>query len=162
VQLFTPLMQRWVKLFSIPENDTDDFLQELFTLLVVQIPKFQYDPEKSFRGWLYTISRRLAVAWAQRKRWAKGDFSSTVSVISEDPREAIDEQEYTRYLVQRGLAIIQRDFPETSWKIFQAVAIEGKSGAEVAQEFQTTPNAVYLIRSRVLARLRAELDGFRS
>ena len=37
------------------------------------------------------------------------------------------------------------------------VAVEGRSGVEVARQFGVTPNAVYLARGRVLARLREEL-----
>ncbi|MDB5388358.1 MAG: polymerase, sigma-24 subunit, subfamily [Planctomycetaceae bacterium] len=70
-----------------------------------------------------------------------------------------NEVEYHRYLLSRIMQIVQTDFPETTWRIFEQVAIEGRSGVEVAREFGTTVNAVYLARSRVESRLREELAG---
>ncbi len=57
------------------------------------------------------------------------------------------------------MQIVQTDFPATTWQIFRQVVIAGRPGVEVAREFGVTVNAVYLARSRVLARLREELSG---
>ena len=41
--------------------------------------------------------------------------------------------------------------------MFWQVTVAGQPGTEVARQFGVTPNAVYLARGRVLARLRQEL-----
>ncbi len=161
VQLFTPLLERWFVRFGIPSADIEDLLQELFSVLVVQFTKFQYDPNRSFRAWLFTISRRLALSWNQRKMRLGEAQGGLSDLVEKDLLQAFDEQEYSQFILERGLALVQKDFEESTWQIFRAVAIEGKTGAEVAEQFGTTPNAVYLIRGRVLARLRMELKDFR-
>jgi RNA polymerase sigma-70 factor (ECF subfamily) len=76
-----------------------------------------------------------------------------------DSIAAADNAEFRSYLIERVLAILQVDFPDTTWRMFWQVVVEGRPGVEVAQAFGVTPNAVYLARARVLARLREELAG---
>ena len=54
----------------------DDLVQDMFTLLVQELPKFEYDQDKSFRAWLWTIMRRK---WLdhQRHRQAARAFQHT-------------------------------------------------------------------------------------
>jgi RNA polymerase sigma-70 factor (ECF subfamily) len=40
------------------------------------------------------------------------------------------------------------------WKIFQALAVEGRPGADVARELEMTVSAVLMVRSRVQKKLR--------
>jgi RNA polymerase sigma-70 factor (ECF subfamily) len=62
-------------------------------------------------------------------------------------------------LYRRALELMQRDFEERSWQAFWRVVIEGQNPKEVAAQLQMTPNAVYLAKGRVLARLREEFAG---
>ena len=57
------------------------------------------------------------------------------------------------------MAYVRTDFGDATWRVFWETAANGRPAADVAAEFGITPNAVYLARSRVLHRLRAELDG---
>jgi RNA polymerase sigma-70 factor (ECF subfamily) len=70
-----------------------------------------------------------------------------------------DEAEYRAVLVAQASRLVRAEFTEPTWRAFWATAVEGRQAAEVAGELGLTPNAVYLARSRVLARLRGELAG---
>lgn len=158
VRLFTPLLVRWAHRLGVPQSDTEDLLQEVFILLFRKLPEFRFDPAKSFRAWLWTVFHRQTMAW--RKRQARAmpvSMEQLEGFASPDSVAEATEAEYRRYLVERALQIVRTDFPEQTWQLFRRVTIDGRSGVEVAQEFGVTPNAVYLARGRVLARLREEL-----
>jgi RNA polymerase sigma-70 factor (ECF subfamily) len=57
------------------------------------------------------------------------------------------------------LACIRNGFHPTTWQVFQMLVLEDRPAAEVALHFQLQPNAVYVAKSRVLARLREEMRG---
>jgi RNA polymerase sigma-70 factor (ECF subfamily) len=54
---------------------------------------------------------------------------------------------------------MQAEFEATTWKACWAVVVEDRPAAQVATELGISPNAVYIARSRVLRRLRRELEG---
>ncbi len=162
VRLFTPLLRRWAMRFGVSDSSIEDLLQELFVVLIQKLPEFRYDPSRSFRAWLWTVFRHSTVAWQQRQS-RRGllleELESSEKFSTPDSILEATEAEYRRYLLSRIVQIVQTDFPETTWRIFQQVVIAGRPGAEVAREFGVTVNAVYLTRSRILARLREELAG---
>ena len=159
VRLFSPLLQRWARRLGATESEAEDLLQECFVILIRQLPEFQYDPERSFRAWLWTVFRNAALAWRKRNPKAPSGLEQLESLTSPDALAEATEAEYRCFLLGRIVQLVRTDFPEQTWQIFQQVAIEGRPGAEVAREFGISVNAVYLSRSRVLARLREELTG---
>ncbi|VTR99818.1 sigma-70 family RNA polymerase sigma factor [Tuwongella immobilis] len=159
VKLFSPILFRWVRRFGVAENDVEDVLQELFILLFKRLASFVVDPNKSFHAWLWTVTRNFVYDWQERTRPPlPAEFLEQLAAPDEVSAE--ESREFARILVERGLAIIQNDFQPNTWAVFLAVAIEKRSGAEVARQYHMTANAVYLTYSRVLYRLRTELTGF--
>ena len=75
---------------------------------------------------------------------------------SPDP-DAAWEQEFQRQLFRLAAADIQKSFAPTTWKAFWQTAVEGRSGAAVAAELGLSVGAVYVARSRVLARLTEQI-----
>ena len=63
------------------------------------------------------------------------------------------------HLTRRALELMQRDFEESTWKACWACVVEGQSPAVVARQLGLSVGAVYVARSRVLSRLRQELEG---
>jgi len=52
---------------------------------------------------------------------------------------------------------VRGSFREATWQAFWRTAVEGRSPQEVAAELGLSPGAVYIARSRVLARLREQV-----
>ncbi len=69
------------------------------------------------------------------------------------------EAEYRELLVARALELMQDEFQPATWKACWEVVVAGRPAAEVAAELGLTIGAVYAAKSRVLRRLRRELDG---
>jgi len=157
VDLYAPLIQFWARRTGMQDSDIADLLQDVFAILMRQLPLFEYDPQRSFRAWLRQIVLNVWRAHIRKRRGAPLDDKGDPAI--EDPAEQFWEQEYAGHLARRALLIMKRDFAPTTWQACWAVVVEGRPGDEVARELGMTVGAVYAARFRVLQRLREELNG---
>ena len=159
VDLYTPVLFAWAARLGLTGHDAADLVQDVFAVLVERLPQFEYDPSRSFRAWLKTI---LLNRWRKQQRRpaaanpkAAGDL---VEVAGPDGVPELEEEEYRRHLVARALALMQADFQPVTWKACWEFVVRDRPAAEVAAELGISVNAVYVAKSRVLRRLRAELE----
>lgn len=161
VDLTTPLLFYWARRVGLQRHDAADLVQDVLALLVQKLPEFEYDPRRSFRSWLKTVTLNK---WSDRRRrlsateLAEGD-RRLVELAAPENNDAFWEVEYRKHLVARALEIMQSEFHPTTWKACWEHVVSGRSAAEVAAELGLTPGAVYVAKSRVLRRLRQELAG---
>ena len=76
-----------------------------------------------------------------------------------DGVEELAEQEYRAYLLARALHLMQAELPAHEWRACQAYMLQGQPAAEAARECGMSVNQLYLAKSRILRRLRQELEG---
>jgi RNA polymerase sigma-70 factor (ECF subfamily) len=161
VQLYTPLLYHWARRLALAEPDAGDLVQEVFLVLIRELPAFRYEAHKRFRGWLWTVLRNK---WRQRQRQALGRPAEVSATLLEEQAVAqetvpLEEAEYRQYLVSRALQVMQADFQPATWKACWEYVVANRPAAEVAAELGLTVNAVHLAKARVLRRLREELEG---
>jgi RNA polymerase sigma-70 factor (ECF subfamily) len=161
VKLYTPLLFSWARRIGLQEPDAADLVQDVLTVLVQKLPEFRYDQSKSFRGWLHTLTLNR---WRElRRRSPAAPAVGGAANLDELPCPANDEafweQEYRQHLVGRALQLMQADFQPTTWKACWEFVVSGRPAAEVAAELGVTLDVVYSAKSRVLRRLRQELEG---
>jgi RNA polymerase sigma-70 factor (ECF subfamily) len=161
VDLYTPLLYYWACRMGLQAADAADLVQEVFTILLQKLPEFRYDKNKSFRSWLRTVTMNRWHDNRRRKAAAlrEGSPARLEDVATPDDAEALWEKEYRDYLVGRAAEVMKTEFQPATWQAFWSLAVEGKPGAEVAAELGLSIDAVYAAKSRVLRRLRQELDG---
>lgn len=77
------------------------------------------------------------------------------------PQESTVEEisKSTADLAHRALELMQVDFEPQTWQVAWRVIVEGHTPASVAEDLQMSVAAVYQAKSRVLRRLRRELNG---
>jgi RNA polymerase sigma-70 factor (ECF subfamily) len=98
----------------------------------------------------------------QGPRRASGD--STWQRVLESQATADDEislgieQEYRKTLFQTAAAAIENEFTRATWQAFWQTAVEARPIEEVARELGISAGAVYIARSRVLAKLRERVQ----
>jgi RNA polymerase sigma-70 factor (ECF subfamily) len=83
----------------------------------------------------------------------------TTEPAAPDPPDDLDEAEYRRHLIQHALGYLRGEFSEAFWRAFQEHALAGRPAEEVAAELGIAAGTVYVAKSRVLKRLREELQG---
>ena len=162
VALYEPLIYRLARRKGLQDADARDLCQEVFRTVAQAIGRWDLDPARgSFRGWLSRIARNLLVNVLTRRPYRlRGSGSTSIQDLLEaqpasDPTAtAWFEAEYRRRLFQWAAEQVRGEFAATTWQAFWRTAVEGRPPAEVAVELGLSVGAVYIARSRVLARLR--------
>lgn len=67
------------------------------------------------------------------------------------------ESEWQRCLLGRALEAVSREVDPAVYQAFELYAVHGQPADKVARLLETTRNAVYISKTRVLRRLRAVL-----
>lgn len=167
MELYTPLIRCWAERLNIRGADADDLVQDVLTVVVRRFPEFVHPQQPgAFRGWLRAIVANCARSlWRARQMHptAPGgtDFGSYIARL-EDPTDDFArawDREHDLHVTRTLLDRIRADFEERTWQMFARFVLDGLSAEEVAEELGTSPNAVYIAKSRVLARLREEAGG---
>jgi RNA polymerase sigma-70 factor (ECF subfamily) len=159
VELYTPLLYHWARRAGLQEADAADLVQDVFAVLLRQMPLFAYDRHKSFRGWLRTVTLNK---WRERqRRRAPGPppDGALADLPGPDGLADFEEAEYRQHLARRALQLMQAEFPPAAWKACWEVVVAGRPAAEVAAELGVRVEAVYTAKSRILRRLRQEMAG---
>lgn len=171
VEVYSPLILKWLKRSGLEGQDADDVVQEVLAVVFRRLPAFQRNEQVgSFRAWLRAIAVNcLRDFWrARRRRKAGAGLGSGNDEVQQmleqlsDPASALSEiwdREHDRHVTQYLLQLIQPEFSEKNWQAFTRVAMQGEPAKVVAEELEMTLNAVYIARSRVLTRLREEGRG---
>jgi RNA polymerase sigma factor (sigma-70 family) len=166
VRLYGPIVYRFARKRGLQDADSADLMQEVLRSVATAAGRLDYDPKRgSFRGWLYTITRNKIYTFLDRRRHREqgtGDSAMQQRLQSAPDREpdleATWDQEYQQQLANRAMEIIESQFQPDTWQAFWLTAVEGLPAKEVADRLKSTPGAVYVAKSRVLARLRAEVQ----
>jgi RNA polymerase sigma-70 factor (ECF subfamily) len=155
-ELYTPLLYYWLRRLGLEETDAADLVQEVFLVLIAKMPTFEYRRDGTFRGWLHTLT-------VNKYREARRRKSLPLEEPFEDPpaRDAAgqsEETEYRSHIVGQMLHILREEFPPSTWQQFRAYVIEGQPPHVVAARLKVSIGTVYTAKSKVLARLRQELE----
>ncbi len=178
VRLYGPLVLHWCRQAGLPEHDAQDVCQETFGAVARGLPSFRRNREgDTFRGWLRTITRNKLADFGRRRASVPEAVGGSAHLRRveewEAPRgagqsagqgadgPAGDEAalSFEASISRRALEFIRDEFEERSWRAFWRTAIDGQKAKDVADELEMSPAAVRKAKSRVLARLRSELEG---
>ncbi len=163
--LYGPHIYRWCRRAGLQQADAADIAQEVFRTVAAKIADFQLGRPGGFRAWLQAITRNKIGDHLRRRRGhAQGQGGTAaqeqLQQVAESPDSAsaadIDAQD--NLLPHHALNLVRSEFADRTWQAFWLVVAEERSPAEVAQQLGTTLAAVYMAKSRVLCRLRQELD----
>ena len=162
VEIYSPLIYGYVRKQGLQDADAVDVTQDVLRTVSRSIGRLDYDPKRgSFRGWLFTIVRNELKDWFTRQRFAPvgtGD-SSAERQLHEFPAAGNEisaewDREHQRRLFEWASDRVRGEVQETTWLAFWETTVKCRSGKEVAPELGLSVAAVYLAKSRVMARLK--------
>jgi RNA polymerase sigma-70 factor (ECF subfamily) len=167
VDLYTPLLQDWLRRYQVPAAEVDDLVQEVLAVVVREMPAFEHNRQRgAFRRWLRTIAlNRLKGHWRARQAGPHAlPAAEADALLRQIPDPASDpdrqwEQEHDQFIVRRALEGMEPEFTASTWQAFRRQVLDGAKPAEVAAELGVSANAVVLAKFRVLRRLRQHLRG---
>ncbi|HVK15621.1 MAG TPA: sigma-70 family RNA polymerase sigma factor [Fimbriiglobus sp.] len=166
VHLYGPVVYGFARKRGLQDADAADLMQEVLRSVARNAVRMEYDPKRgTFRGWLYTVTRNKIYNFlnGQRNRpRATGDAAAQerLDSIADRTTDRDDdwELEYQRRLSAQAMDLVRGEFQPNTWQAFWRTAVEGRAAQEVGGELKMTPGAVYVAKSRVLARLREEVQ----
>jgi RNA polymerase sigma factor (sigma-70 family) len=165
--IYSPLIYRLARRKGLQDADAADLVQEVLRAVAKAIDRWEPDPARGpFRNWLFRIARNLMINFlVNRDRHPRGigggDFATfleTQAVASQED-SALFDLEYKRQLFEWACDRIRHEFQPSTWTAFWRTWVDGSPSRDAAAELGMSLGAVYMSRSRVVARLRQVIAG---
>jgi RNA polymerase sigma-70 factor (ECF subfamily) len=161
IDLYAPLVYGYARKQGLQDADAADLSQDVLAAVVTSIGRLEYDPARgAFRNWLFTLVRRKLANWwtAQGQQTPGSGDTGTVQLLEQCPGPEAGESAWQAEWEQRvfGWACeqVRRSVTDVTWQAFWRTAVAGSAADQVAAELGLSVGAVYVARSRVLARLK--------
>jgi RNA polymerase sigma-70 factor (ECF subfamily) len=163
VDRYGPKIYGWCRGRRLQEADAQDVTQTVLLKLADKMRSFAYDPKRSFRGWLMTLTHH---AWTDflesRKKAGAGSGDSRIHEQLESLQARDDlvirlKEEFDREILEEAAFRVRLKIVPQKWEVFRLMAQEGKPGAEVAQIVGMKVATVFVVRSKVQKMLQEEV-----
>ncbi|HEY1599286.1 MAG TPA: sigma-70 family RNA polymerase sigma factor [Pirellulales bacterium] len=168
MKLYGPVVYGYARKRGLQDADAADLMQEVMRSVSSAIGRWEYDRNQgSFRGWLFTITRNKVFNFLSARRIRpQGSGDTTTNQLLAAQPDTVDgadfwEIEYQRQLAALAMERVKGEFQATTWQAFWLTAVDGIGAAEAAQQVGISPGAIYVAKSRVLARLKEEVESMR-
>ncbi len=165
--IYEPWIHRWLARFPDLRGEAQDLTQDVFVVLIKELPTFNRQRDGSFRRWLSNVLlNRVRTHWKKRKRSPKagfeGESNSGLLENLEDPASELSrewDREHDKFVLERLMTTVRDEFTTTTWDAFRRCTMRGEAAGVVAAHLGLSVNAVLTAKSRVLRRLRDEAHG---
>ena len=166
VDIYASVVYGFARRRGLQDADAADLMQEVLRAVARTASRLDYDPNRgSFRGWLYTVTRNKIYNFLNgQKNHERGSGDSGAQerleeqAAHQDDAASLWDQEYERRLFDWAAEQARTEFQGATWQAFWQTAVEGRSAKEVGDRLGMSLGAVYVAKSRVLARLKEEVQ----
>jgi RNA polymerase sigma factor (sigma-70 family) len=160
VALYEPLIREFARKRGLQDADAADLTQTVLAAVSDAIRRLDYDSRRgSFRGWLLAVTRNQMLKLLARERRQPHGGDEMLDDQPAPPEDtALWEQEYKRQRFRWASERVRGEVEAASWQAFWRTAVEGQSAAEVAKSLGMSVGAVYTAKSRVLDRIRKQIQ----
>jgi RNA polymerase sigma-70 factor (ECF subfamily) len=164
VERYGPKIFGWCRRWNLQEADAEDVTQNVLLCLARKLRTFAYDPSRSFRGWLRTLTdHACSDFFAQRALPGHGSGDTRALEILKSAPARADllarlEEEFDQELMAEALARVRLRVEPQTWEAFRLTATEGLSGEAASAQLGMRLTTVFKAKSRVLQLLRDEVE----
>jgi len=166
VDLYGAMIFRFVRSRGLQDADAADLVQEVMRRVGDSIGRLEYAKEKGgFRAWLFTITRNcLSTHFEKQKHTSPtGNDTAQFAMLNQLPNETEElaelwEREYQRQLMAKAISVVRPSTEPKTWEAFEMTAMQDLTAEQAGEKLRMSRGAVYVARSRVTAKLRAEIE----
>lgn len=163
IRRYRPRIHAQCLALMLQPADAEDVTQAVLLKLLAKMPEFHYDPSRSFRAWLKTVTRHAVADLLAERKGERGSGDSAVVRLLDNvqARECLAQQveaAYDQELLDEALRRVQAQVADQHWQVFRRTALEGLSGAAAGQQLGLSAATVYMIKSRVQKLVREEVE----
>jgi RNA polymerase sigma factor (sigma-70 family) len=163
VDHYGPKIYGWCRRWRLQEADAQDVTQAVLLRLAAKMRDFSYDPKRSFRAWLRTLTHHAWIDYLEsRGRPGQGSGDSNVvdllhTVEARDDLLRELEDQFDHEVLEEAMVRVRLRVAPQTWEAFRLTALEGLSGAEAAQQIPMQVAQVFVAKRRVQKMLRDEI-----
>ncbi|MDP6504298.1 MAG: sigma-70 family RNA polymerase sigma factor [Planctomycetota bacterium] len=159
-ELYSPLVRLRGSDRGLASAELDDLSQEVMVSIFQGEKQFRYDRARGrFRDYLRTIIDRRAIDLLRKRR--ENEQLDELKSYGREP-ESNDHHEMERrwelawqeQMLRQGLFELEEESSVPSFQAFHRVVMCGQKPADVARELEMNVDNIYLIKHRLLKRLR--------
>lgn len=162
---YRPLIVAYCRRLGLPASDAEDVAQDALWTFAASYRDGKYDRERGrLRAWLFGIVKNVMLRWRRRAGDRRvehapeldgGASGDALAQFADDDR--LWEDEWRKAILRRCLEEVRAEVEAKTFRAFELFAVEGWPAARVAAELETTENAVFIAKHRVLRRVQAML-----
>lgn len=163
VRLYGPVVYGFARKQGLHDSDAVRLMQEVMRSAGQNPEMIEYDPKRlTFCRGLFAVTRskinHFRAAQKNRPR-PNGDGDLLTGSVTDGERDIQSDWdiEYQRRFVVKAMNRVKHEFPTSIWQAFWKTAVNRQPAAEAGLEFNMSAGAVYIAKSRVLARLHEEV-----
>jgi RNA polymerase sigma-70 factor (ECF subfamily) len=155
---------RWCRQWKLQDADAEDVTQDILLKLARKLREFAYDPSRSFRGWLKTLTHhawRDFVDSPRRAHAPAGDGQVWELLQTLEAREDLVQrlqEAFDHELLEAAKVRVRLRVAPHTWEAFRLLVFEGLPVAEVAAKVQMQVAMVYVAKSKVQKLLQEEIQ----
>jgi RNA polymerase sigma-70 factor (ECF subfamily) len=163
--IYRPVIIRLARIKGMQDADADDLAQQVLFAVSRAVDRWQPDASRGrFRTWLRTVANNAILNALTR---GVPDRSAADEVIDHFLQQRPDRSgpdsgllriEYRREIFQQAATRIRNEFSDETWNSFWMTAVDGIDVDVAARQLGRTRGSVYASRSRVMKRLKQEID----
>ena len=163
VGIYYPVIVNSLKAKGLQLADAEDVTQQVLVSVARALSARPHDPDRAkFRTWLEHITRNAAINAMQRVRKDRPVGGTDCQIAMQElpslDDESLLEQEHRRQLMRVAAQAVESEFEPETWQAFWRTAVLGESIEHVALQLGKQAGSIYAARSRVMKRLRKEIE----
>ena len=165
--IYEPVIYRVATGRGMQHADALELVQRVLMSVARAVDRFQPDPKRAkFRTWLHTITHNeFCRQYAKSEKQPTTGDSAIRELVDALPAESTSTAddfsiEYRRAVFRWAAAIVKQQVTPSTWEAFWRTRIEDESTEAVAADLSISIGAVYIARSRVMARLQQQATEY--
>jgi RNA polymerase sigma-70 factor (ECF subfamily) len=167
-EVYEPFLLRLMRQFGLQDSDARDVTQQVLARVAQSVATWEPDGQPaSFRRWLFRVARNAVLKFLARRDREPLSIGGTdfLDQLENQPLPdglelAACERRYQETVFIWAAERVRSEFRESSWIAFWETAVKLRPVSEVAAELGLSHGAIYVARSRIIARLRSQVQQF--
>jgi RNA polymerase sigma-70 factor (ECF subfamily) len=159
--LYSPIIARFARTRGVRREDIDELVQDIVSGFFAVQPRFVYDPSKGrFRAYLMACVSN-AVRSRLRRNATEVTHAGGHRVADASSTDETDwDAAWKQATLDAAIARLREHYGDNpTFQAFESVVIRGQSPEAVAASLGLSRDSVYQAKTRLLAKLRLELDA---
>lgn len=165
VAIYEPVIYRVAQRRGMQHADALELVQRVLLAVSRAVDRFQPDSQRArFRTWLYQITHNEFCKEYKVTHRLRGSGDTQVQVLLDQlPADSGEDDfsiEYHRSVFRWAADRVKCQVKPSTWAAFWRTSVDGERVDAVAEDLGLSIGAIYIARSRVMARLQRESRTF--